>query len=75
MFISGLYQSIAKACKGRKDYDAATLIKAVQVVCNGEINSRKAAQLYGIPRSTIYNWVYKARYGQSPFQKYFFKNQ
>ena len=42
-------------------YAQNTLMIAVQMVLDGKLNSYKAAEMFGIPRSTIYHRVVKTR--------------
>jgi transposase len=37
------------------------LMLAVQAVLDGKFSSYKAAEMFGIPRSTIYDWVVRAK--------------
>jgi hypothetical protein len=38
----------------RWDYDKEKLQKAIEVVVAGVMTSRQAAEVYGVPRSTVY---------------------
>lgn len=44
---------------GRKTYTEEELQNALQAILSGKLGTRRAAVLYGIPRSTLRNKVYK----------------
>jgi transposase len=43
----------------RWDYDKEKLQKAIEVVVAGVMTSRQAAEVYGVPRSTVYKAAVK----------------
>jgi len=59
IYISDTFKSTRFKKKG--GYDQSTLMLAVQTVLDGKFSSYKAAEMFGIPRSTIYDWVVKAK--------------
>lgn len=44
---------------GRKTYTEEELQNALEAILSGKLGTRRAAVLYGIPRSTLRNKVYK----------------
>ena len=62
----GIYISdTVKRNKKKASYDQSTLMLAVQTVLDGKFSSYKAAEMFGIPRSTIYDWVVKTKHTMS----------
>lgn len=47
------------AVAGRKTYTEEELNNALEAILSGKLGTRRAAVLYGIPRSTLRNKVYK----------------
>ncbi|VDD79310.1 unnamed protein product [Mesocestoides corti] len=43
----------------RRPYTAAELASAVKAICSGQLGTRRAASIYGIPRSTLRNKICK----------------
>nr|ARX11411.1 mushroom body large-type Kenyon-related protein [Schmidtea mediterranea] len=53
------YQSPRKHVISNSSYSERELISAVRAICCGRIGTRRAAALYGIPRSTLRNRIFK----------------
>nr|CDS30375.1 mushroom body large type Kenyon cell specific [Hymenolepis microstoma] len=43
----------------RRPYTASELASAVRAICSGQLGTRRAASVYGIPRSTLRNKICK----------------
>lgn len=43
----------------RRPYTASDLVSAVRAICLGQLGTRRAASVYGIPRSTLRNKICK----------------
>ncbi|KAA3682426.1 uncharacterized protein DEA37_0005412 [Paragonimus westermani] len=57
--VTGLGESL-KSCKpSRRAYTEAELSAAVRAICFGRLGTRRAASVYGIPRSTLRNKICK----------------
>ncbi|CAD5222327.1 unnamed protein product [Bursaphelenchus xylophilus] len=52
-------RNMMNAIPGRKQYSQADLDAAVQDIRSGRIGTRRASVVYGIPRSTLRNKIYK----------------
>lgn len=57
--VSDVFQKVER--RKRASYDIATLMNAVKDVVEGKMNSYRAADKYGIPRSTIRDWAKRAK--------------
>ncbi|KAL5112382.1 Mushroom body large-type Kenyon cell-specific protein 1 [Taenia crassiceps] len=53
------YTSKKSSLPRRRPYTASELASAVRAICSGQLGTRRAASMYGIPRSTLRNKICK----------------
>eukprot|EP00108_Taenia_solium_P010469 TsM_000287100 transcript=TsM_000287100 gene=TsM_000287100 len=54
-----LHSSKKSLLPRRRPYTASELASAVRAICSGQLGTRRAASMYGIPRSTLRNKICK----------------